>query len=137
MDHLVAYAIALPLMLAADAVWLGLAVPLFYRRRIGRLLRQPPRWGAAALFYLVYPAGLVFFAVSTGFDSGGPTIAAFHGLLFGFFTYFTYNATNLAVMDGYDALVAAIDTAWGSLMGMVVAALTVEVLARVSPLTVG
>jgi hypothetical protein len=40
-------------------------------------------------------------------------------------------------MDGYDALVAAIDTAWGSLMGMVVAALTVEVLARVSPLTVG
>ena len=137
MDHLVAYAIALPLMLAADAVWLGLAVPLLYRRRIGQLLRQPPRWGVAALFYLIYPAGLVFFAVSTGFDSGGPTIAAFHGALFGFFTYFTYNATNLAILDGYDGLVAAVDTAWGTAMGMAVSAVTIEVLARVSPLTVG
>lgn len=136
MDHVIAYTIALPLLLAADAVWLGVAVPLFYRRRIGRLLRWPPRWGAAALFYLLYPAGLVFFAVSTGFESGGPTIAAFHGTLFGFFAYLACNARTLAVLDGHDALAAAVDTAWGTMTGMVVSAMTIEILARVSPLTV-
>lgn len=137
MEHVVAYTIAMPLVLAADAVWLGLAVPMFYRRRIGTLLRWPPRWGAVTLFYLVYPAGLVFFAVSTGFNSGGPTIAAFHGLLFGFFVYLTCNALLLAVVDGYDAMVAALETLRGALTALVVSALTIAMLGKILPLTVG
>ena len=48
--------------------------------------------------------------------------------LFGFFAYLTYNATNLSVMKGYDALVAVVDTGWGTLVGAGVAGATVAIM---------
>ncbi len=44
-------------------------------------------------------------------------MATINGALFGFFTYLTYNATNLVVSKGYHVVVATIDTAWGTSMG--------------------
>ena len=40
-----------------------------------------------------------------------------NGALFGLFTYLTYNGTNLAVLKGYDPVVAVTDTGWGVLVG--------------------
>jgi uncharacterized membrane protein len=93
--------------------------------RIGDLILDQPRWGVAALFYALYVVGLVYFAVSTGLDPARPAVAALNGGLFGFFAYLTYNATNLSTLKGYSALVAAVDTTWGTIMGAAVAGLTV------------
>lgn len=128
MKYLAAYGIALVLFLILDAIWLGLVARGFYMDRIGHLILDQPRWGIAALFYAFYIAGLVYFAISTGFDSGGAMIAAFNGALFGFFAYLTYNFTNLSTMKGYDGLLAVVDTSWGTVMGAAVSFGTILIL---------
>lgn len=133
MDHSLAYVIALVIFLALDAVWLGLAVPAFYRPRIGALLRPAPRWGAAGLFYVLFTAGIVYFGVRSGMATGRPQDALVDGALYGFFTYLTYNATNLAVLRDYDAVVALVDTIWGTLLGAAVSFSTVVVLGTLLP----
>lgn len=123
-----AYAVALVLFLILDALWLGLVARSFYMSRIGELILDQPRWGIAAVFYALYVVGLVYFGVSTGFDSGGPAIAALNGGLFGFFAYLTYNATNLSTLKGYSNTIAVVDTLWGTAMGAAVAFLTIVIL---------
>ena len=44
--------------------------------------------------------------------SGSVGTAALNGALFGFFCYLTYDATNLAVLRGYDVVVAGVDVVW-------------------------
>lgn len=128
MKYLPAYAVALVIFLILDALWLGVVARNFYMSRIGDLILDQPRWGVAVAFYALYIVGLTYFAISTGLENGSWTTAAFNGALFGFFAYLTYNATNLAVMRGYDPLVTLVDTSWGTVCGALVAGLTIVVL---------
>jgi len=128
MKYLVAYVIALVIFLILDAIWLGLVARGFYMGRIGELILDQPRWGIAVIFYAVYIVGLVYFAISTGMDTGAPLTAGINGALFGFFAYLTYNFTNLSTLKGYDGMVAVVDTSWGTVMGFVVSFLTVVLL---------
>lgn len=128
MRYASAYGIALVLFLAIDLLWLGVIARGFYVSRIGHLLLDHPRWGIAFTFYALYVAGLVYFAVSTGMADGRWQTAALNGALFGFFAYLTYDATNLAVMKGYDELMAAVDVVWGAVLSAIVAGATVAVL---------
>lgn len=129
MKYALPYGIALVIFLALDALWLGLVARGFYAERMGALMADPPRWGVAAIFYAFYVAGLVYFAISTGMNGGGWQAAALNGALFGFFCYLTYDATNLAVMKGYDPLLAIVDTIWGTLLSATASAGTVVILA--------
>lgn len=117
MKYLIAYAICLVIFVIVDAIWLGLVARGLYTERMGALLAEQPRWGVAAAFYALYVAGLVYFAVSTGLSTGSWMTAAMNGGLFGFFAYLTYNATNLAVIRGFDPVLAVIDTCWGAFLG--------------------
>lgn len=125
-----AYGIALIVFLALDALWLGVIARNFYANRMGELLLDQPRWGVAAVFYAVYVVGIVYFAIATGLNGGGVSTAALNGALFGFFAYLTYNATNLAVLKGYDPVVALVDTSWGTVVGAATAGATVWLMAR-------
>lgn len=129
MKYAPAYAIALVIFLALDAIWLGLVAKNFYMSRIGDLLLERPRWAVAILFYAIYVVGLVYFAISAGLQDGSWQTAALNGALFGFFAYLTYDATNLATLRGYDAVVAAVDVAWGTVLSAVVSGATVAILA--------
>ncbi|MGE3366085.1 MAG: DUF2177 family protein [Rhizobiaceae bacterium] len=119
------YCVGLAIFLALDALWLGVIARNFYASRMGSLMLEQPRWGVAALFYLLFVVGLVYFAISAHVATGDWRAAALNGALFGFFCYLTYDATNLAVLKGYDTTVAVVDTLWGTLLGGVVSALTV------------
>jgi uncharacterized membrane protein len=55
----------------------------------------------AVVFYLLYPIGLVIFAISPALKTGSWTTALLYGALFGFFTYATYDLTNHATL-GFD-----------------------------------
>lgn len=128
MKYAGAYGIALAIFLTIDAIWLGIVARGFYASRMGELLLDQPRWGVAALFYAVFVMGLVYFAIAGSIADGDWRTAALNGALFGFFCYLTYDATNLAVLKGYDPVVAVVDTIWGAVLGGVVAGGTVVVL---------
>jgi uncharacterized membrane protein len=128
MKYAGAYGVALVIFIILDAIWLGVVARGLYAARMGDLLLEQPRWGVAALFYAVFVAGLVYFAIVGSMEAGDWQTAALNGALFGFFTYLTYDATNLAVLKGYDPILAAVDVAWGTLLGALVAGATVAIL---------
>lgn len=124
MKYVTAYGIAVVIFLIIDAIWLGIVARGFYASRMGDLMLDYPRWGVAAIFYLAYVAGLVYFAISVGIAQDSVWVAALNGALFGFFCYLTYDATNLAVLKGYDPTVAIVDVLWGTVLSGTVAAST-------------
>lgn len=127
MKYLPTYAVALVIFLSLDALWLGVVARNFYAARMGNLLLEQPRWAVAALFYAVFVIGLVYFAIAQNVAAGDWRAAALNGALFGFFCYLTYDATNLAVLKGYDGLVAVVDTVWGTVLGGIVSGATVMI----------
>lgn len=125
MRYVPAYFVALIIFLAMDAIWLGLVARNLYVARMGDLMLAQPRWGVAALFYALFVVGLVYFAITQHLAAGDWRSAALNGALFGFFCYLTYDATNLAVIKGFDTTLAVVDVAWGTILGGVVAGATV------------
>jgi uncharacterized membrane protein len=103
----------LVVFLAIDMVWLGWLARGFYRAQIGGLLREDVNWGAALLFYVLFIAGLLVFAVIPALERPGPGRAALAGGLFGLVAYATYDLTNLATLRGFTLRVAVVDMAWG------------------------
>ncbi len=107
-------------MLAIDALWLGVLARDLYQQDMGSLMAAQPRWAAAAAFYLAYPLGLVVFAVkpaletASGGNGGSLGRALLLGGLFGLFAYGTYDLTNLAVVQDWPLGLTFIDLAWGT-----------------------
>ena len=98
---------------AIDAAWLKAMAQRTYAAEIGALLRDKPRVIPALLFYVMFAAGLAFFAVIPGIASKSPLAAIVSGGLLGLVAYGTYNLTNLAVIRGYSTRIAMIDLLWG------------------------
>ncbi len=101
-------------MLAIDALWLGVVARDLYQQEMGSLMATQPRWAAAAAFYLAYPVGLVIFAVRPALAARSVGRAVVLGGLFGLFAYGTYDLTNLAVLQGWPLRLSFIDLAWGT-----------------------
>ena len=55
---------------ALDFVWLSLAGPHLYRPALGPLLADKVRIAPAALFYLLYVAGLLWFVAAPALKGG-------------------------------------------------------------------
>jgi uncharacterized membrane protein len=110
---LVAYAVTLTVFLGLDALWLGVIARGFYAAQAGPLLRRRPNLLPAGLFYLVFMAIILYLAVLPAalFQSTG--LAALHGALLGLVAYGTYNATNLAILEGWPWRLGLVDTVWG------------------------
>ena len=99
---------------AIDFVWLTRIARSLYAAEMGSLLRKQPNIIAAALFYLLYAAGLTFFAVLPGLKSASIFYGAILGGALGLVAYGAYDLTNLAVLEGYSLKLALIDLAWGT-----------------------
>jgi uncharacterized membrane protein len=125
------YVISVPIFFAIDMLWLGFVAKDFYRSRLLGLMGDI-NWPAAIIFYLVFLVGLTFFAIYPAAVKGSIVSALTLGALFGFFTYATYDLTNLATLKGWPFSVALVDMAWGTLLGASVAALSVTVYSYVS-----
>jgi uncharacterized membrane protein len=115
--NLLTYAATFVALAALDFLWLGVVAKSFYRDGIGHLMAPAPNLPAAAAFYLLYPIGLVVFAV---LPSGGDWLRALAlGALFGLFCYGTYDLTNLAVLKDWPLQVTLVDIAWGAVVSAV------------------
>jgi uncharacterized membrane protein len=110
----------IPAFFIIDMIWLGVIARDFYREQIGFLL-GPVNWTAAIGFYLIYIIGIIIFAVTPALQSGEWTKALIFGALFGFFTYATYDLTNLSTIKDWPLLVSVVDIIWGTVLGSSVA----------------
>jgi uncharacterized membrane protein len=124
------YAITMLIFFAIDLVWLGVVAKNFYRQHIGHLLSPDVNWGAAVLFYAVYIAGIVFFAIKPAIEAGSASRALAYGAFFGFIAYATYDLTNQATMKDWPVLVTVVDLAWGTVLTATVAFLAYQVSMR-------
>jgi uncharacterized membrane protein len=115
MKEIYLYLATLPVFFAIDIVWIGLVANKFYHKEIGQLLKPNPNWPAAIVFYLIYIAGILFFAVIPNLDKG-PLRAAAYGALFGFIAYATYDLTNYATMKNWPLTITVVDLIWGTVL---------------------
>lgn len=115
------YLLTVPVLFVIDMLWLGFFAKDFYRAQIGFLLRTEFNWFAAILFYLLFIAGILFFAVAPALEAGGWQRALLYGALFGFFAYATYDLTNLATVRDWPIPVTIVDLAWGTFLSAMVA----------------
>jgi uncharacterized membrane protein len=114
MKYLAAYASIALVMLLLDVLWIGFIAKPLYQQGIGHLMADQPNLAIAALFYLVYAAGLMWFAVQPHADAQSVGKVALAAALFGFFAYATYDLTNWATLKNWPASVAIADMLWGS-----------------------
>jgi uncharacterized membrane protein len=119
---IVLYAISVPVFFVIDMIWLGLVASSFYKNQLGDLMQIS--WVPAVAFYLVYLIGLIFFVVYPSVGAGSWKMALVYGALFGFFTYATYDMTNLATLKDWPIAVVVVDIAWGTVLGSAVAVAT-------------
>jgi uncharacterized membrane protein len=117
-----AFAGVLVTFFAIDLLWINFVVKPMYDQQVPGLLRASPRMGPAALFYLTYAAGIVYFAVLPALSSGGVRVALLNGALFGGLAYGTYAFTNYAVIQGWTFALVVADVAWGIVLTASVAA---------------
>jgi len=118
------YALTVPVFFLIDLFWLGGVARGFYRSNLNFVLSPDVNWPAAFIFYLVYISGILFFAVRPALASDSWCEAALLGGLFGFFTYATYDLTNLATIKGWPLKVVVVDILWGTCLCLFVACLS-------------
>ncbi len=105
------YLATLVVMLAVDAVWLGLMGPRLYRPALGDLLAPSFSPLPAILFYLIFVAGLI--VLTPGGSLGASTA---RGALFGLCAYATYDLTNQATLRQWPTYLSLADMVWGTLL---------------------
>lgn len=121
MQNLKLFTILAPIFLLLDLLWLGGAMQGFYDQELGELARRQgaaiaPRWGPAALVYLLIPGGLVLF-VRPRLGNKSTLWQAFGwGAAFGLTLYGVYSLSNLAVLEKWTARMALADIAWGCVL---------------------
>lgn len=108
------YAIAFPVFIALDMIWLGLVAKNFYQDQIGFLMKSEINWAAALVFYLLFVLGLVLFVIAPAIEKNSWVHALLFGALFGLVTYATYDLSNLATLKDWPLWVTVVDLAWGA-----------------------
>ncbi len=121
-QYLVAYFATVIVFLGIDFVWLTKIANQFYAAQLGDLLLENPKLGPAAVFYLFYVVGIVFFAVMPALRGGGLSTAIFSGALLGAIAYATYDVSNYATLKNWPINVLFVDIAWGTVLTSVSAA---------------
>jgi len=119
---LLAYLLTAIVFFAIDIVWLGFIGKGIYQKYLGHLLSANINWTAAIIFYLVFIIGIFLFAIYPAIEANSVKTAMLWGALFGFFTYATYDFTNLATLKDWPLPIVFIDIAWGVVLTAVVSA---------------
>ena len=122
--YLKLYLLTVPVFFIIDLVWLGVVAKGFYQKNLKYILSPNVNWTAAIIFYLMYIAGILIFAVLPGVAKDSVRHAALWGALFGFFTYATYDLTNLALLKDWPLNIVVVDILWGVVLCTVVATLS-------------
>lgn len=113
---LLGYLLTAVVFFAIDLLWLGVIAKNLYQKQIGHLMAEQVNWTAAMIFYLLFIIGILIFAVLPAVEKNSLQHALLYGVLFGFFTYATYDLTNLATLRDWPVKVVVIDIFWGMIL---------------------
>jgi uncharacterized membrane protein len=123
MIYVIGYLAALATLVVVDVIWLGVMTPRFFRPSLGDILLTDVSMPPAIAFYVLYPVGLMIFAIKPAFKSGSIVTAIVYGALFGFFTDATRDLLNYASLRNWSLQLTLIDMAWGSALSAAAAAM--------------
>ncbi len=118
------YAIATVFFFAIDMLWLGVIAKKLYREKLGFILSDEVNWTAALVFYFIYIAGILFFAVYPALRDFSWQTALLNGAVLGFLCYATYDLTNMATITKWPLQIVLIDIVWGTVLTGSVSILT-------------
>ncbi len=124
MKYLILFLISAATFFAIDMIWLGLIAKNFYKEKLSFIFTGQINWTAAIIFYLIYIAGVLYFAVSPGIQSGNFKMTLFNGAILGFLCYATYDLTNMATIKQWPLIVVFVDILWGAFITACVAAVS-------------
>ncbi|MDE2626368.1 MAG: DUF2177 family protein [Burkholderiales bacterium] len=108
-----AYGVTLIAMSLLDALWLGWLARGFYQHEMGALMTDSVRIVPAALYYVMYPAAIVYLALTPAPPRRG--VAVLRSAVLGLAAFGVYDLTNLATLRGYSVAMTLVDMAWGTL----------------------
>jgi len=117
---LISYILTFFVFLIVDMAWLGLIAKDLYKKYLGNIVSDQVNWTAAIVFYLLFVVGVFIFAILPAIEKNSLRSAIILGALFGFFTYATYDLTNLATIKNWPIKIVVIDIIWGSLLTAIV-----------------
>lgn len=132
---LIAYAVCAVTFLVLDAAWLTLMNEGLYRRELGDILAAQPRLAPAAVFYVLYLAGVVRFCVLPAIRTRSLKDALANGAMFGLVAYATYDLTNQATLAVWSTRVTMFDLAWGATVTALSALSAAAAVLRFAPTT--
>ena len=112
----ISYALTFVVFFIIDMAWLGFIAKDLYKKYLGDLLSEQVNWAAAIIFYLLFIVGIFIFAILPSVEKESLSSAITLGALFGFFTYATYDLTNLATLKGWSTTIVYIDIIWGAVL---------------------
>jgi uncharacterized membrane protein len=110
------YLITAFVFLALDIVMLKRVMYPLFSSNLGDWLLDDPRMGPAAVFYLFYVGGVLFFASWPAFISGNSNHALMAGALLGVLAYGTYEFTNFATLRAWSPIMVIVDVTWGGIL---------------------
>jgi uncharacterized membrane protein len=116
MKYIIHFLLTVPVFFAVDLLWLGFIGKPIYQKYIGHLMAEKVNWTAAIVFYLLFILGILIFAVYPALKIDKVSYAITYGALFGFFTYMTYELTNMAVIKDWSWQIVPIDIVWGTVL---------------------
>jgi uncharacterized membrane protein len=91
------------------------------------MMLEDLRMGPAAVFYLFYVVGVVWFVSIPALNVGSIAQAFFAGAVLGALAYGTYEFTNFATLKGWTAQMVMVDVIWGAVLTGTSAAVGVAV----------
>lgn len=107
------YLITAAAFLLSDIIGIKMLIRPVFERHVGHLLADPLRLGPAAVFYLAYVAGLLWFVSIPALRAGAPLQALAGGMVLGLLCYGTYEMTNYALLRDWSMQQVVVDGLWG------------------------
>jgi uncharacterized membrane protein len=114
MTYLVAYVTTSVVFGIIDAGWLSTMGAILYRPALGDILLTNLRIAPAIAFYLLYPVGIVVFAVLPALRTDTLSTAFLLALLLGAIAYGTYDLTNYATLRNWTLPITLVDICYGA-----------------------
>lgn len=127
MIHVLLYIVTASVFLALDVVMLKKVMYPLFSSNIGPMMLEDFRMGPAAVFYLFYVVGVVWFVSIPALNVGSIAQAFFAGAVLGALAYGTYEFTNFATLKGWTAQMVMVDVIWGAVLTGTSAAVGVAV----------
>lgn len=121
MKTLYVYLCTIVIYILLDLLFINLFAKAFIQKQVGPMLASKPDWLAGVIFYLIFTAGIIYFAILPA-----PNLkqAAWNGAFLGLLCYGTYELVNKSLLAGWPWKLVVVDIAWGLIVGTCTAGLS-------------